>query len=155
MMTTLLIAIACIGAALIGGVFFAFSSFVMAALGRLPSAQGMLAMQEINRTVLNPGFLGTFIGTAVVGFAASVSAFLAGLPLGWVLAGASIYALGSIVVTGTANVPRNERLARMDAASPQGEAEWRRYLQEWTRWNHVRTAASLIAAACFALALRG
>jgi uncharacterized membrane protein len=30
---------------------------------------------------------------------------------------------------------------------------WKRYLTEWTAWNHLRTAASLAAAAAFILAL--
>jgi hypothetical protein len=37
-----------LGAGLIGGLFFAFSSFVMIALGRLPPASGISAMQSIN-----------------------------------------------------------------------------------------------------------
>ena len=56
---------AALGSALIAGVFFAFSTFVMAALARLPPAQGIAAMQAINVTVLNPWFLGVFVGTAI------------------------------------------------------------------------------------------
>jgi uncharacterized membrane protein len=44
----------CIGAGIIGGVFFAFSVFVMKALAALPPHQGIGAMQRINVTVLNP-----------------------------------------------------------------------------------------------------
>ena len=44
--------------------FFAFSTFVMGALGRLPAAHGIAAMQSINVVVINPLFLGVFIGTA-------------------------------------------------------------------------------------------
>jgi len=56
---------AAIGSGLIAGVFFAFSSFVMPALRRLPAAQGVAAMQSINIMVLNPMFLGVFLGTAI------------------------------------------------------------------------------------------
>jgi uncharacterized membrane protein len=38
---------AALGAGLNGGVFFAFSGFVMPALQRLPAAQGIAAMQSI------------------------------------------------------------------------------------------------------------
>ena len=55
-----------LGAATVGGVFFAFSTFVMRALAQLPPAQGIAAMQRINVVVLNPLFLGTFMGTAVL-----------------------------------------------------------------------------------------
>ena len=29
---------------------------------------------------------------------------------------------------------------------------WADYLTRWTRWNHVRTVACFVAAACFTLA---
>jgi uncharacterized membrane protein len=56
--------LAALGAGLIGGLFFAFSSFVMTALHRLPSATGISAMQSINVAVLNPLFFAAFFGTA-------------------------------------------------------------------------------------------
>ncbi len=56
---------ALLGSALVGGIFFAFSSFVMKALARVSSAEGIGAMQSINVVVLNPSFLGAFMGTAV------------------------------------------------------------------------------------------
>jgi uncharacterized membrane protein len=60
----LLILVCAIGSGLIAGVFFAFSSFVMKALDRIPAAQGIAAMQSINVVVLNPLFLGVFLGAA-------------------------------------------------------------------------------------------
>lgn len=46
--------IAALGCGLVAGVFFAFSSFVMPALKRLPPAQGISAMQSINRLAVAP-----------------------------------------------------------------------------------------------------
>ena len=66
LLTTAAVIAALLGTALIGGVFFAFSSFVMKALARVPSPEGIAAMQSINVTVLNASFLGAFMGTAVV-----------------------------------------------------------------------------------------
>lgn len=43
-MTFWLTVIAALASALMGGVFFAFSSFVMPALGRIPPAEGIRAM---------------------------------------------------------------------------------------------------------------
>lgn len=57
--------VSALGSGLIAGVFFAFSTFVMTALARRPPAEGMAAMQAINVAVLNPLFLGVFVGTAV------------------------------------------------------------------------------------------
>lgn len=56
--TTLLAVTTALACALVAGVFFAFSNFVMEALARLPAEQGAAAMREINVVVLNPGFLG-------------------------------------------------------------------------------------------------
>jgi uncharacterized membrane protein len=46
--TAIAVMIALLGAAMIAGVFSAFSSFVMPALARLPAAGGISAMQSIN-----------------------------------------------------------------------------------------------------------
>ena len=57
--------VSALGCGLVVGVFFAFSVFVMKALSRLPTGEGIAAMQSINVAVLNPWFLGAFLGTAV------------------------------------------------------------------------------------------
>jgi uncharacterized membrane protein len=57
-------------------------------------------------------------------------------------------------VTMAFNVPRNNALAAVDPASPEGVRVWAGYLPGWTAWNHVRTVAALAAAASLTLALR-
>jgi uncharacterized membrane protein len=54
-------------------------------------------------------------------------------------------------VTIVFNVPRNNALERVDPAS--SVSDWRRYVQEWTWWNHVRALAAILAAAFLALEL--
>src|SRR4051812_33104971 len=54
-----------LGCGVVAGVLYAFSAFVMRALGRLPLAAGIAAMQSINVAVINPWFLGVFLGTAM------------------------------------------------------------------------------------------
>lgn len=147
--TNLLILFSCIGAATVGGVFFAFSSFVMKALAQLPPEQGVAAMQRINIVVINPWFMGLFGGTLLLSIACVAVSLMAWQPM--LLAAGLLYALGTFGVTGALNVPRNERLARMDAASPEAAAYWPVYVREWTFWNHVRTVAALASAACAAL----
>lgn len=148
---TALLILAATGAGLIGGLFFAFSNFIMQALGELPEVQGAAAMRAINRTVLNPLFFVAFFGTGVLCLLVAILSLAE--DLSWLVpVGAALYLLGSIGVTIVGNVPLNERLARAqeDAAI---RSEWRHYLVVWTRWNHVRTVASLAAAALFAAAL--
>ena len=54
-----------LGSAIVGGVYFGFSAFIMKALALLPPAHGIAAMQLINVTVITPWFLIPFIGTAI------------------------------------------------------------------------------------------
>jgi len=145
----------CIGAALVGGVFFAFSTFVMKALEQLPASQGIKAMQRINVVALNPLFLSVFVGTALFASVCIVAGFVApGATRSQLLLAAGIFHLvGCFGVTVAFNVPRNERLARLESESAQAEAYWPVYVREWLLWNHVRTIASLVAAACAAMAL--
>lgn len=150
-----LILLSTLGCGLIAGVFFAFSAFVMKALARLPAEQGIAAMQSINVIVLNPWFLGAFLGTA----AACVLALIISLfrwrepGAAYSFGGSALYLVGSLWVTIAFNVPRNKALASIAPASPEGARLWADYVISWTMWNHVRTAASLAAAALFGIAL--
>jgi uncharacterized membrane protein len=146
--------LAALGSGLIAGFFLAFSACVMAALGRISPASGISAMQSVNVVVLNPLFLGTFFGTAVLSLVLAVAALMNWSEPGafYLLAGSLLYLIGSILVTMICNVPLNNRLAAVEPESAEGKVVWTHYLRVWTAWNHVRTAASLAAMACFILA---
>jgi uncharacterized membrane protein len=146
--------LAALGSGLIAGFFLAFSACVMAALGRIPPASGISAMQSINVVVLNPVFLGTFFGTAALSLVLAAAALMNWTEPGafYLLAGSLLYLAGSILVTMICNVPLNNRLAAVKPESAEGKAVWTHYLRVWTAWNHVRTAAPLAAMACFILA---
>ena len=146
---------ALLGCALIGGVFFAFSSFVMKALARVPSSEGIAVMQSINVVVINPSFLGAFMGTAVlslgvVGFAVVRWSHPSAM---FFLAGAVSYVVGTFLVTLFGNVPLNDRLAAVSATDPATRDLWDHYLDRWTMWNHVRTVAAMVAALLYAVGL--
>ena len=150
-----LILVAALGSGLIAGVFFAFSTFVMTALGRLPPAQGIAAMQSINVAVINPVFLGTLFGTGMVCVVLAAVALLNWQVPGaaYLLAGSVLYVVGDVVVTMAFNVPLNNALAAAKPESAEGSVLWSRYLREWTAWNHLRTIAGLAAAAAFIVAM--
>lgn len=143
-----------LGTGIIGGVFFAFSTFVMRALARMPAAQGIAAMQHINVTVLNPWFLGVFMGTALLCAALAVLAFAKWSPVSaYVIAAAVLYVAGTFVATLIFNVPKNDALAALSAEAASSAAYWSEYLVRWTFWNHVRTFCSLAGTVAFALAI--
>ena len=137
---------AAVGCGLIGGLLFAFSSFVMTALARQPAECGIRTMQAINVAILNPLFLSIFLGTAAAS-AALVAASLAQPGSRAVLlpAGATLYLVGVFGVTVLVNVPLNNALEALAAGSPEAARFWPGYVRRWTRWNHVRTVCALVA----------
>jgi uncharacterized membrane protein len=145
-----------LGSGLVGGVFFAFSTFIMSALARLPAPQGIAAMQSINVAVITPLFMLALFGTG------AACLFLGGYVLftwqrpgaAYLLAGSLLYFIGVVVVTIVFNVPRNNALAAVDPTSAEGARLWSDYLSTWTAWNHVRTITALAAAVSFTFMLQ-
>lgn len=147
--------IAAVGAGVSGGVFFAFSTFVMKALGRLPAAQGLSAMQAVNKAAPAPLFMLALFGTGAVGIALSVAA-LPRLDERWailVLIATALYLI-SIIVTIVYHIPRNNAIDLVDPASPGAAHAWALYLSPWTAWNHLRTVTALAGSTLFIIALR-
>jgi len=150
----LLTLVASLGTGLMAGLFFAFSTFVMQALSRLPPEQGMAAMQHINAAVTTALFGLAFFGTALVCLVIIFGTFanaLSSLPAALFLAGSLLYLVGVIGVTIAFNVPLNNALAATPAA--QAAEYWPRYVDAWLGWNHVRTVMATTALACFAWGL--
>ena len=146
-LVTALTIVTAVGCALNGGVFFAFSSFVMPALARLRPAEGAAAMQSINVVAVTPAFMTALFGTGLLCVAVIVAG-LAGLDEsygGWLVAGGALYLAGTIGTTMLFHVPRNNALAPVDPA--EAARLWERYVSEWTGGNHVRAAAGIAAAA--------
>lgn len=147
--------ISALGCGLIAGVFFAFSTFVMKGLARLPPAQGIAAMQSINVTAVTPPFMATLFGTALACVALAVSCLFRweepDAP--YQLTGSLFYLVGTVLVTIAFNVPRNDALAAVDADSAEGATRWARFVPGWTAWNTVRTVTALVAALSLTIAL--
>lgn len=113
-------------------------------------------MQSINTKAVTPVFMTAIFGTALACAALAISAVRSWdqRPAPWVLAGAVVYLVGAIVVTGAANVPMNDALATLHPHAADAASRWDGYVTRWTAWNHVRAAASIAASALFAIALR-
>jgi uncharacterized membrane protein len=147
-----------LGCGLVSGVFFAFSTFVMPALARLPAAQGMAAMKAINVAAITPSFMAALLGTGAASVVLAGVCLLDASPLGagYVLAGSLVYVVGTILVTIVVHVPRNDALAATDEGnegSAEGALLWAGYLATWTAWNHARAFAAFAAAALLTMAL--
>ena len=140
-----------LGCGLMAGAFFAFSSFVMKALARLPAPQAIAAMQSINVVAVTPLFMTALFGTAAACLFLAVSASIVGQQpgTGYIIAGSLSYVVGTAIVTIV--TPRNNRLT-VTPASAEAAHVWTD-LRSWTAWNHVRTISALIAAGLVTAAL--
>ena len=146
---------AAIGCGLLGGLFFAFSAFVMRALGSLDPPVGIAAMNAINRDILRSWFMPLFWGTTLAALALAVLGALHWRQPGAMamLAAGVVHVLGMFVCTVAIEVPQNNRLQAVDHGSTAALVVWQHYLSKWTAWNHVRTLACLLSAASCVLAL--
>ncbi|MCA9405168.1 MAG: DUF1772 domain-containing protein [Candidatus Omnitrophica bacterium] len=145
-----------LGNGLSAGVYFIFSNTIMAALKNLKPHEGVSAMRQINRVILNGLFFLIFFGTALSSLALIILLFVWRWPhqgSHYIFLGSSCYLLGCFLVTIIFNVPRNEALDAADPTSPDAQNFWSRYLIEWTAWNHVRTVACVLATTFFFLYL--
>lgn len=147
--------VAALGSGLIAGVFFVFSFAIVRALSRITPFSGMWAMQSINIYLLNPIFLGVFLGTGILCSGLAIGAVLRWhlCGAGWLLAGTMIYIVASIGVTVVLNMPMDNALMVADPAKPEGLELWEKYLTDWTFWNHIRTFGSLGGSASLIAAL--
>jgi uncharacterized membrane protein len=142
------------GAGIVGGVLFAFSTFVMPALRSLPDEQGMAAMQAINKFAPTPVFMSALFGTALLSLGLGISALgHLGEPGGrFRLAGSTLY-LATILITASYHVPHNNALALVSPMSPGAGTVWRHYAASWTLWNHLRTTTAIAGSISLTLSL--
>lgn len=144
-----------IAACLTAGVFFGFSTFVMPAIRRLPAAQGIAAMNALNRAAPNPLFMLALFGSAIVCCVLAVWALTQRGEPGslYVLLGSIVYVAGTLL-TIVYHIPRNNALLRMDPDAAETVRYWPTYAAGWTLWNHVRLLTSLAGAVLLFIGVR-
>lgn len=136
--------------ALIGGVFLAFSDFIMRSLAHTGGTGGVEAMQVINREVFRWVFMTLFLGMAAGSLALACygALVLGGTGGTFVLLSGLVYLVGCFAVTVFFNVPMNEALAGMDLSEEATRTYWAEtYVPRWTGWNTVRTISCGLSAA--------
>lgn len=144
--------LAAVTTGLVTGVFQLYWHTVMPGLSHTDDRTFVAAFQAIDRAILNPLFLFTFLGPAIFTLAAVALSFGADARslLPWLLVALAAY-LVVLVITFRVNVPLNDALkaagepdriadpAAVRAAFDEGR---------WRNWNAVRTAASTVAFGC-------
>lgn len=136
--------------ATLGGVFLAFSDFIMRSLYLTSGSGGIEAMQVINREVFRWVFMTGFMGMALVslGLGGYAAAFLKGPGTILLILAAVVYLVGVFGVTVGFNVPLNTALDGMDLTTEATRRFWSsRYVPDWTFWNSVRTVGCIASAA--------
>ncbi len=136
--------------ALMAGLFYAYSCSVNPGLSRLSDAAYLVAMQSINRAILNPVFFIGFVGTAVL---LPLSTWLQyGQPVSLrfqlLLCATVIYWVGVSGVTMLGNVPLNEALDSFNVQTASVEeiaAQRAAFESPWNQLNTIRTIASVLA----------
>ncbi|MGI5219877.1 DUF1772 domain-containing protein [Nocardia sp. CA-290969] len=134
---------------LMAGVFGIYSLAVMPGLENTDDRTFIGSFQAIDRAIVNPLFLATFMGALVLSIAAALLQLGPGRSsvLWWTVAAAVLY-LVTVVVTGTVHLPLNDALKAAGAPADMADpAAVRAAFDEarWVAWNYVRVATSGLA----------
>ncbi|MFY9351692.1 MAG: anthrone oxygenase family protein [Sphingobium sp.] len=153
---SLLLWFSTVACGILAGVYFAFSTFVMSSLDRLGPSAAIAAMNAMSVTITRSLFMPLFMVSTLCSLALIIIAAAGWVPNGSrliIVTGSIVYVAGMFGVTALFNVPLNDGLAAFNAHGADAASTWAQYLQDWTRWNHVRTVASCIGMICYAGAL--
>ena len=140
--------------AVIGGVFSAFSEFIMAALMRTTPEGGIEAMQQINHTVIKTQFVVGILAIAGISIAFAIYgnfAFSGGARRALILA-PIVYIPSVFLMTIFGNVPMNNKLESLAHTSSEAKTYWPIYGRVWTRLNHVRTLGGVATSVVYLVA---
>jgi len=139
--------IAIISFGFIGGVYFAFSFFVMQSLKKTGDSDAIRTMNAINVVILKSPFMLLFFFSSFIAFIL----FLENLILYKIISNEGfaslIFLVGMFICTATKNVPLNNKLADFDFndSNRNPEIEWNDYYKNWIKWNHIRTASCFLS----------
>jgi uncharacterized membrane protein len=134
---------------LMAGVFGIYSNAIMPGLRRTDDRTFVAAFQSVDRAIINPAFMATFLGAlALSALAALLHIIGEGRPLlPWIVAALVLYLL-VFLVTIRVNVPRNNEIKAagdVDRMTDLHGVRERFNEARWVRWNHVRAFASILA----------
>ena len=143
---------------LMAGVFGLYQHTVMQGLRTTDDRTFVGAFQAIDRAIINPWFLTSFVG-ALLCTAAAALLNPGGAVRPWVLAALILYAV-VVAITVRVNLPLNDALkaaGEPDRIADLAAVRDRFDEARWTAWNLVRAIATTAAfgCQCWALVARG
>lgn len=144
--TALYIAILLTG--LSAGLFYAWQVSVIPGTKLVKDSTYIETMQKINRAIINPPFMLTFLGSLLI---QTISVFLywnTGVSLWFILAGTLMYGAGTVMVTVLGNVPLNDALDELylnDLSKEKISKERQEYEIPWNRLHLIRTGFSVFS----------
>jgi uncharacterized membrane protein len=147
--TEVVVLIAIVLNALQAGTYYTWASGVMPGLARTGDQTFVDAIQQMNRAIVNPVFMLTFLGAPVISV---VAAIVVGGDARWWAVASAVLAVATIVITFGGNIPLNNAI---DRAGDPGEiadlgAVRRAFEPGWVRLNVIRAVTSTGATAGFA-----
>ncbi|MBO2449192.1 DUF1772 domain-containing protein [Actinomadura barringtoniae] len=133
---------------LVSGVFALYAHTIMPGLKKTDDRTFVGAFQALDRAIINPWFMVTFLGPVFLIGVAGVMHLGSDerARLGWLIAAFVLYLL-TVILTIAVNVPMNDALkaagdpAQIDVAKARADFNE----AKWVAWNHVRTVASSVA----------
>ena len=144
---TTIIVVAATSAAVMAGLYFAFSAFIMKSFDDIGAENAVAAMNSINEVILRSSFMVLFFGSTLLFAALTIIGLMVGeLQGSWMLVSAgALYVLGMFGCTAAFNVPLNNRLAAVGPGIQEKTETWVHYYRVWTKWNHLRAVCSLLS----------
>ncbi|MEO5674391.1 MAG: anthrone oxygenase family protein [Chitinophagales bacterium] len=135
---------------LIAGLLYGYDCSVIRGLGHLPDKEYLKAFQSINRAIVNPCFLISFIGSLFMLPIASWLNFHQAPPFTFyvLLSAAIVYTIGVFGITILGNVPLNNLLEDFDisaAPAEMAQAMRQKFEARWNVFHHVRTYAAMVS----------
>jgi uncharacterized membrane protein len=129
---------------------YTFNVAIVPALRVMRPKEHIVAMQAINIKIVNPIFLFSFLGPAII---LPLAAILhnGSVQFPWLVGAAILHIVGIDGVTVAGNIPLNKKLDAVDA-SQLTDAEAERIRQDfqgrgsmWMRYHNIRTISGIIA----------
>ncbi len=133
---------------LLAGLFYGYDCSVIKGLGHLQNDAYLHAFQSINKTIQNPYFFISFMGSLLILPVASWLSYKQGAAFYLLLSASILYFIGVFGVTVGCNIPLNDQLANFQLSSAtESEISLMRktFEHSWNTWHRIRTVAAVAA----------